>query len=184
MMSCGFYSSTRQRRTRLITFPLFISSLLMACCLASSALAGDDAPPWLRQATAQTPPQDKSVPAIVLLSEQSIRVEDNGRVTTIERGAIKVLKNEGKDEASTAVVYLKDTSKVKDFRAWLIRPSGDVKKYGKDQILDVSAAKNDVYDEVRAKIYSLSSTGYFRSNCRLSFHDSPSLCLKGGAQKE
>jgi hypothetical protein len=158
MMSCCFYSSNKQRRARLITFHLFVSSLVLACCLASSAQAADDAPPWLRQATTQiVPPQDKGVPAVVLLSEQSIRVEDNGRVTTLERGAIKILKNEGKDEASTAVVYLKDTGKVKDFRAWLIRPSGDVKKYGKDQILDVSAAQNDVYDEVRAKVVSAES---------------------------
>jgi hypothetical protein len=40
-------------------------------------------------------------------------------------------------------------SKVKDFKAWLIRPSGTVKKYGKDEVVDIAGALNDVYNEYR-----------------------------------
>lgn len=149
-----YYFSVASVRSGFVAFRFLISAFLISCCLIASAFA-DDAPPWLRQAAAQSvPPQDKSVPAVVLLNEQSIRVEENGRVTTTERGAMKVIKNEGREEAGAAVSYLKNTGKVKDFRAWLIRPSGNVKKYEKDQILDVAGAPNDVYDEVRVKIVS------------------------------
>jgi len=148
------YFSVASIRTNLVALRFVVSAFLISCCLAASAFA-DDAPPWLRQAAAQTvPPQDKSVSAVVLLNEQSVRVEDNGRVTTTERGAVKILKNEGREEASADVSYLKDRRKVKEFRAWLIRPSGNVKKYEKDQILDAAGAPNDVYDEVRVKIVS------------------------------
>lgn len=113
--------------------------------------AAEDAPPWLRQAAGMSAPaQSKYVPAIALLREQSIRVEEDGRVTTVERGAVKVLTNEGRGEASARMHYLTDTGKVRNFQAWIIRPSGEVKKFGKDEVLDL-AVPNDVYNEVRIK---------------------------------
>lgn len=40
--------------------------------------------------------------------------------------------------------------------AWLLRPSGEVKSYGKKEIVDAAAASNDVYNEVRLKTISAS----------------------------
>jgi hypothetical protein len=39
-------------------------------------------------------------------------------------------------------------------RAWLIRPSGEVRAYGKKEIIDAAMVNNDVYNEVRVKIIS------------------------------
>ncbi|HLG16275.1 MAG TPA: DUF3857 domain-containing protein [Blastocatellia bacterium] len=117
------------------------------------AHAGDDAPSWLRQAAAsQAPSYDKNVPAVVLLDEESVRVEEDGRVTTIERGAMRILTREGRGYAAAATTYTPDTGKVREMRAWVIRPSGQVKKFGKDEIVDVAVAPNDVYDEARRKV--------------------------------
>lgn len=135
--------------------------VLIAACvfllarLHAPALASDVAPSWLRQVvSASAPVYDKKVPAVVLLSEQNVKVDEDGRVTTIERYAVRILSNEGRDEASGSVTYVTGTGKVREMRAWLIRPSGEVKKYGKDEVLDIAAAQNDVFNETRIKVIS------------------------------
>ena len=52
------------------------------------------------------------------------------------------------------VGYIPETGKVKEMNAWLIRANGDVKRFGKDQTLDLAGAPNDVYNEYRVKIIS------------------------------
>lgn len=133
--------------------------LLAACYLALSwsaqVMAADDAPSWLRQvASSGVPAYDSKVPAVVLFKEQVVKVDDDGRVTTVERAAVRVLSNEGRGEARASVHYLTGTGKVRDMRAWMVRSSGNVKKYGKDNVLDIAAAPNDIFDEARIKLIS------------------------------
>src|SRR5260370_16022183 len=120
--------------------------------LAGSAFAGDDLPNWLRElSSAKTAPYPSKVPAVVLLDEESVTVDDNGRVTTSNRKAIKVLTREGRKDGVASKVYVTGTGKVRDMHAWMIRPSGDVKKYGKDAVVDLALAANDVYNESRIR---------------------------------
>ena len=130
----------------------FTALLFLMLLSASSALAfADDAPAWLRQAAAlPVPTFDKKVGAVVLVDNSTLTVAEDGQVTSVSTYAVRILNHEGRDEASAAVGYETDFGKVKDFRAWLIRPSGQVKTYGKDQIVD-QADMNDVYDESRVK---------------------------------
>lgn len=133
--------------------------ILMAALFAGtnvSAQAGDDVPAWLRQAAASNPAPGyaKIVPAVVLLSERDIRVEEDGKTTTTERLAVKILTNEGRPAAVGRVGYVTDTGKVRDMHAWVLRPSGAVKKFSKDEVLDLAAAPNDVFNEVRVKMIS------------------------------
>ncbi len=124
-----------------------------ACALLSaSAVAGDDAPAWLRQAASTSAPTyDKRVPAVVLFDEQRIVVAEDGRITTSTTRAVRVLNREGRDLVHALKTYQTDTEKVREMRAWLIRPSGEVKKYGKDQTAEV-ALDNDVYNEYRTRV--------------------------------
>src|SRR6185369_12492288 len=117
---------------------------------------GDDVPGWLRQAAATNTASgyEKIVPAVVLLSERDVRVEEDGKITTTERLAVKILTNEGRAAAVGSVGYVTDTGKVRDMRAWVLRPSGAVKKFSKDEVLDLAAAPNDVFNEVRVKVIS------------------------------
>lgn len=136
------------RMTRLLSFAF------LATAIAALA-AADDSPPWLREASGVSLPQyDKTVPAAVLLNEERVTVADDGRVTTVERYAVRILTREGQDAARGSVYYITQAGKVKEMRGWLIKPSGEVKKYGKDQIIDLAAAPNDVFDEVRVKALS------------------------------
>ena len=48
-------------------------------------------------------------------------------------------------------VYLTQSSKINELRAWLIRPNGSVKKYGEGETADRIVDPNDIYNEYRVK---------------------------------
>ena len=127
-------------------------SLLLLLLLAATGPAlADDAPAWLQQAAAARPPAyNKDVHAVVLHHEQRVAVSEDGKVTTTTWRAVKVLDREGRGEAIGAVTYQTDTAKVKELRAWIIRPSGEVKKLGKEYVIEL-ALDNDVYNEYRVR---------------------------------
>lgn len=124
-----------------------------------TAFAGsEEVPAWLQQAAAQkAPAYDKEVKAVVLLDEAVVTVGDDGRITTTSTYAVRILAREGREEAIARELYMTDSGKVREMRAWLIRPNGEVKRYGKDQTLDVADASNDVYDEARVKVIDAST---------------------------
>jgi len=128
----------------------FIFTIILLAAAASAF--SDDAPAWMRQAATLTlPAYDKDVPAVVLVDDETISISDDGRVSKVYNYAVRVLRREGRAYAVARVGYIPDTSKVKELRAWIIRSNGDVKRYGKDEILDMAGAPNDVYDEYRVK---------------------------------
>jgi transglutaminase-like putative cysteine protease len=130
----------------------FLVPLLVILLAPLTTLAGDDLPAWLQQAAAtNVPPYEKSVPAVVLLNDQKISVTEDGRVVTTRMYAVRILNREGRDEAVAREIYQTDTGKVRELQAWLIRSSGPSKHYGKDQVVDIALATDDVYNEIRAK---------------------------------
>lgn len=132
---------------------IFVCLILSATSVPALAV-GDDAPSWLLQAAAiKTPAYEKDVQAVVLVDDGNMTVGDDGKVTTVAKYAIRILSREGRRYASASISYRTDTGKVREMHAWLIRPSGEPKKYGKDQTLDF-AFDNDVYNESRRKLIS------------------------------
>jgi hypothetical protein len=116
------------------------------------AAPGDDNPLWLQQAAnIKVPAYDKTVSAVVLVDDSTTTVEADGRSTKVYNFAVRVLQKEGRDYAAGSVGYIPNVGKVKDFRAWLIRPGGETKRYGKEETLDVASDMNDVYNEYRRK---------------------------------
>lgn len=129
-------------------------SLLLMFALNVMAYA-DEPPAWLRQAAAMSvPAYGKDVNAVVLHNEQRRNVEDDGRITTTTWYAVKILAREGRGEAVAREVYNTDSEKVKEIRAWLLRPSGEFVSYGKKEALDAALAENDVYNEARLRVIS------------------------------
>src|SRR5215210_3865315 len=128
---------------------LLLSLALLLMISAPLALAVDDAPPaWLQQAAAaQTPAYEKDVPAVVLYSEQVVTIGSDGRITTVKSYAVRILTREGRVFAHAVESYLMNSGRVREMRAWLIRPGGDVKKYGKENTLDQISDPNDIYNE-------------------------------------
>jgi hypothetical protein len=106
----------------------------------------------MRGAAVAAPPYDAKVKAVFLSDEARVLVEEGGKVTTTRRRAIRILTGEGRGEAAGRVIYQTDTGKVKAMRGWMIWPGGGAKTYGKDRVMDVEVAPNDVYNDVRAQV--------------------------------
>jgi hypothetical protein len=130
---------------------LFCLAVLMSVPVRA---AGDDVPAWLQQAAgAKTPAYPlKDVPAVVLHHEQIANVEADGKVTVTTTFAVRVLRREGRGAAIASESYITDSGKIKELRGWLLRANGQVKKYGKDETLDVAQVANDIYNQVRKKV--------------------------------
>jgi len=133
---------------------VFLIALLGLLVFAAPATAapGDETPPWVQQAVAlKVPTYDKDVPAVVLVDEQTTTVGSDGKINEVYNYAVRILRREGREFATGGVGYIPDIGKVKEFHAWLIRPSGEPKRYGKDDFVDVAGDLNDVYNEYRVK---------------------------------
>jgi hypothetical protein len=127
---------------------------MVVCCSILGAVA-EEAPPWLRQAAAANlPSYDKKVSHVVLDDESRITIGEGGVVTNTSTYAIKILLKEGREHATANLIYKTDTDKVRVFRAWLIHPNGEVKKYEKNETVDAALVDNDVYNNVRRKVIS------------------------------
>ncbi|HEX4950957.1 MAG TPA: DUF3857 and transglutaminase domain-containing protein [Blastocatellia bacterium] len=133
------------------TLSLMLTLVVFAC----PVLAGDDVPAWLRQVAAiAVPTYDKEVTAVTLHDDARVTVDENGKVVTITMHAVRILSRDGRSKASATTIYNTDSEKVKDMRAWMLRPNGQVIKYGKDQTIDGVVDDNDVYDEARRRLIS------------------------------
>ena len=131
--------------------PQLFRTLLLLLLVATPVLA-DDTPPWVQQAAAiKVPAYDKDVSAVVLLDESLTSISSDGRVNEVNNRAVRILRREGRGYAAGQVGYVPETGKVKVFRAWLIKPNGEIKRFGKDDSVDIQASLNDVYNEYRFK---------------------------------
>jgi hypothetical protein len=131
-----------------------VSRIAVALFVSSMLWAADDTPAWLKDLTGASLPQyGPKVSTVVLLNEEQNSVAESGRVTTVTRTVIKILSRSGAD-VTFLEQYDTASDKVRDFRAWMIAPTGKVKKYGKDEIVDVACAENDVYNECRRRLVS------------------------------
>ncbi|HVG19360.1 MAG TPA: DUF3857 domain-containing protein [Blastocatellia bacterium] len=157
-MKLKLWNPTVLRARRLGLRSLAVIATFSALVLMiAAAPAGDDAPQWLRQvASADAASYGKDVRAAVLWNESRVTVEDDGKVTTVDFYAVRILTREGRGQAIAKRVYNTDSGKVREMRAWLIRPSGEVKKYGKDQVVDAAIDDNGVYNEARVKFITAS----------------------------
>jgi transglutaminase-like putative cysteine protease len=131
-------------------FGVCVLSLLATLNVCGSP--GDETPVWLQQAAAiKLPSYDRDVPAVVLVDDSTTTIDADGRVNEVYNFAVRILRREGRDYAVGQVGYIPDIGKVKDLRAWLVRENGETKRYGKDDVVDLAGALNDVYNEYRVR---------------------------------
>jgi hypothetical protein len=119
---------------------------------ATALTAAEDAPSWAREAAAQTVPDYSSkVTSVVLLQEEMVTVDADGRRVMRERGAVKILQLGGESiEAGRS--YNTKNGRIRDFQGWLISPSGKAVPYAKNRVIDVALSRDYVYDEARARV--------------------------------
>lgn len=131
-------------------------ALLALLLSPSAALAtADEAPAWLKQAAAITVPSyPKEVHAVVLHDESRMTVDDDGRLVSTDYYAVRILHREGREDAVAQTVFNTESEKVREFKAWLIRPNGEVKAYGKQHVLEGALVDNDVYNDLKRRLIS------------------------------
>lgn len=137
-------------RSRFLHSSLFIVTI---CLLSANIVFADDPPGWLRQAAAvNVSGYDKDTPAVAVLDEQQVTLGSDGKLVTTENFAVRLLTREGKRFALARAYYLTSSGKVKDIKAWIVRPDGTNKYYDKKFILDLISDPDDVYNEGRIKV--------------------------------
>jgi hypothetical protein len=91
-----------------------LPGLLLLALTATVLTAAEDAPSWVRDAASQTVPDYSSkVTSVVLLQEEMVTVDADGRRVMRERGAIKILQTGGESiEAGGATTRKTDASAI------------------------------------------------------------------------
>lgn len=119
------------------------------------AARGASAPDWLNAAArAPVTVATKDADAVVLLAETFMDVERDGDRSQRTRCAVKVLSADGRQHARMAVHYLSGSSQVVSFKAWVIKPDGQVISLGKKDVTDAAVHANalELYGEQRAQM--------------------------------
>ena len=91
------------------------------------------------------------MPGVVLLRETHTAVEESGRMVISTREAMRVLSREGRADAYASQVYEAGNSKVRDIKAWMLTPSGELLKLGKEAGFDRAYTSNDTYNDIRVR---------------------------------
>jgi transglutaminase-like putative cysteine protease len=133
----------------------FRAIALLAIFGSAGAFAKTAAPAWIATAAARPHPQyARSTTAEVLYDDAVNTVGPDGKITTVARYAIRVLKRPGRDYAVMRTTYNTDSEKIVSVRAWLVRGSGDVKVYTQRDAIDGALSPDALYSESRAIVIS------------------------------
>ena len=143
--------------------------LASAFALAPRAAAKFSIPPWLAEASKRAAPADKDTSAVVLHDESVVTVSPNGRESTTNTRAVRIVTRDGRGEAVVAIPYDTSSEKITAFKAWLVQPDGGGKTYGVKDAVDLSASSTPgtVYTESRALVLSASADAY--ENCIFAY---------------
>ncbi len=125
---------------------------LAVLMFAPAAFAAKDIPGWLQEASSMSPKTDFSakVTSVILFHEEHLTVAPDGKWSATERGAVKILQT-SRHAPSAWRAYNTKSGRIRDFRGWLILPSGKQIEYQKNNILDQALSTEYTYDESRAK---------------------------------
>ncbi len=127
---------------------------LLAFLLAGGGLVmAKDAPQWVIDAARQPARSDypARVSTVVLLQEEQLTVDAAGKRVMRERGVLRILGT-GREKVSAYRSYNTRTGRIRDFRGWMLYPSGKEIELPKSRILDVALSETYTYDEGRAKV--------------------------------
>lgn len=130
--------------------------------LLSVSVAAAKAPPeWLRPLLAEEVGDlGNGKNALRLLDGSTVRHLPDNRVKRVERGAIRILKEEGRREATCAYVFNADTERVLGARAWVVTPDGrKAEEFGLRDFFDVAQRVGSIsWTQQRILSYSATAT--------------------------
>jgi hypothetical protein len=129
-----------------------IGAALVALTLVAApgaAGAAADPPAWVRAAAAAP---TAGGPATVLLDDADVTITADGRMRTSRRYAVRITDRSAREAAVLREVYLTGSGRIRDLRAWVVRPGGTTRSLGGRDVVDAALVNNDVYNEVRVRL--------------------------------
>jgi hypothetical protein len=149
--TCSLFAKVPVRRLgrQLLVAAAVISGLSL---VAPDARALVEPPAWLKDAAkTATQPVPPTAPAVVLLHDERVTIESDGRIVTSVSHAARVLTRAGRAVADAAEIYRTDTGKVRQLHGWMIPSTGAVREYADRDAVDLAMVNNDLYNEARVK---------------------------------
>ena len=127
-------------------------AIFAQCAVGAPPVAAEATPDWIVPAARRVfAPSPATRGAVVLESDRRITLLPSGRQIERSRGAIRIDGSEGRDQAEARAIYRTDAGRVKQFRAWLVSPAGDVRPLPEKDVRDDAVAGGDLYNEVRVR---------------------------------
>lgn len=154
---CSLLRTPRTNRQMLRAARIF---LLGVICSAgtSPSLRAADAPQWMRAlVNAPLPPHDEKTDAILLYSEDTLNVQPNGKIKSIERRAYKILRPAGRDRGMVLAHFDSET-RITGLRGWCIPAQGkDYEVKDKDVVETAlfGVSNGELASDVRTKILKI-----------------------------
>ncbi|MFN3323729.1 MAG: DUF3857 domain-containing protein [Bryobacteraceae bacterium] len=119
---------------------------------AVAVCAAQDVPGWAREAAAlPVPAYPAKVSAVVLLQEEHVTVEPDGKRVMRERGVVRALQ-QSRESAAATRAYNGKSGKIREFQGWIIPPKGKAFALPKNAVADRALATSSTYDEHRMKV--------------------------------
>ncbi len=129
--------------------------LLVLVCLPTGAA---DAPQWLLDAALlPIPAHSPETEAIVLLDEQNTRVAADGKIVTSSRRAVRVLRQDGVDEARRLIRAGAYNIKVRSMNGWNLTEGRKTLRVTMKDAVETGLAPDTLYSDVTMKILALPS---------------------------
>jgi hypothetical protein len=121
----------------------------------SSVPAAAGTPEWLRGlAKASLPAYPAETEAVMLLDEQITTVKDNGEITTLYRGAYKILRPQG-EGYGTVVVHYDNETRLTFLKAWSIPASGAEYEVKEKDAVEVGVSASELYSDSKRKVLKI-----------------------------
>jgi hypothetical protein len=128
-------------------------TLLFTAFATTAASAG--APEWLRAAARTSlPTYPAETEAVMLLDEQVTTVKDNGEITTLYRGAYKILRPQG-EGYGTVVVFYDNETRLTFLKAWSIPASGAEYEVKEKDAVEVGVSASTLYSDNKRKVLKI-----------------------------
>lgn len=139
----------RVQRARLFT----TLTALLAILVPPIARAGD--PPWLREvAVVPVATVDAERGIVIVLAERQLEVAAGQRLRRIERGAMRVVSDEGRQRAVARVYYDAEQGAIRDLRAWVVDASGKTNRVRKEEIVELAQFEALDFSHARVRVLS------------------------------
>jgi transglutaminase-like putative cysteine protease len=133
-----------------------------------SACAKPELPEWLESAMKQPiNGLSEGADSVQLVEYMTRTYSRNGECEMEVRTAVKILSYDGKNDATLSVHYNRGGDKIRDLRAWLIFPNGEIREYDKDSFMRREAS-NAMTLFTETWVHELSAVEAVKPGCVLA----------------